>query len=236
MKKIAIICASALITLGAQAQTQKGNVALTGRFGYTQQKADPDKSNGKYSYTLDSYTYTLAPAIGVFVKDNLEIGASVYLTKSTSESLSTNLNYRGDDLEEGEGRRYSVYATQYKFLKERLAMHGTLSAGLGNTENSRFFTNRDQVGVYQLGDHYDRSSEFSVALSPGLTFFPSDRIGVSANLGSLRYSRRDIGQTYKSVMYNNDPEYIEAAYISNILELNFSTMYLNFGLTYFFGK
>lgn len=235
MKKIAIICAIALITHDARAQTTKGTVALTGRFGYTQQKAEPDKYNGNYSYNSDSYTYTIAPAIGIFVKDNLEIGASLYLTRSKSESLNTNLDYRGDNLKEGKTKSYRTYATQYKFLNERLAVHGTLSAGLGNAENTRFFTNRSNETVYQSGDYYDKSSEFSVALSPGFTFFPSAKVGISANLGALRYSRRDIEEVQKSSMYSN-LEHRETAYISNIMELNFSSMHLNFGISYFLGK
>lgn len=235
MKKIAILCATALITLGAQAQTTKGTVALTGRFGYTQQKAEPDKHNGKDFYNLDGYTYTIAPAIGLFVKDNLEIGASVYLTMRKSESLSTNLNYRGDDFAEGNGKGFNIYATQYKFLKERIAVHGTLSAGLGNTENTSFFTNSDQLKVYQSGDSYDKASEFSIALSPGISFFPSEKVGISAKLGALRYSRRDIEEVHKSSMYSH-MEHRETAYISNTMELDFSSLHLNFGLTYFFGK
>ena len=235
MKKIAILCATALITLGAQAQTTKGTVALTGKFGYTQQKAEPDEHNGRDFYNLDSYTFTIAPALGLFVKDNLEIGASVYLTRRKSESLSTNLNYRGDDFAEGNEKGFNIYATQYKFLKERIAVHGTLSAGLGNTENTRLFTNRDQLRVYQSGDSYDKASEFSVALSPGLTFFPSDKIGISANLGALRYSRRDIEEVYKSSMYDY-MEHDRSAYISNTVELDFSSLHLNFGITYFFRK
>lgn len=235
MKKIAILCATALITLSAQAQTTKGTVALTGRFGYTQQKAEPDKHNGKDFYNLDDYTDTIAPAIGLFVKDNLEIGASVYLTRRKSESQSTNLNYRGEDFAEGNEKGFNIYAKRYKFLKERIAVHGTLSTGFGNTENTHYFTNRDQLRVYQSGDSYDKVSEFSVALSPGLTFFPSDKVGVSANLGALRYSRRDIEEVHKRSMYSY-MEHKETAYISNTMELDFSSLHLNFGIAYFFGK
>ena len=236
MKKIAALCAAAMIAFGTQAQTTKGTIALTGRFGYTQQKADSEKYSENDSYTLNSYDYTISPAIGVFVRDNLEIGATSYLTRNKSESLSTNVSYIGESLTEVTREGYRVYAKQYKFITERFAMHATLSAGLENMEYKHVFTNSNYANVYQMGNHQDKSSGFSASLSPGLSFFASNKIGLSVNLGALRYSRSESESLHMSRMYSNEPDRSETAYTSNIVDFDFSSLNLNFGLTYFLGK
>lgn len=238
MKKLTLLIAiAALAAFGAQAQTAKGTLVLTGKAGYSQSKTKSDRDTNNPYNSHELYNYTLAPAFGYFIKDNLEIGATAHRYKFQYENInyfeggSTTWNY-------GENNKgVSVYARQYSYLTEKLALHGTLSVGLSNQV---YYTNTYSAGPYAQNS----KSEFDAirlnsSLSPGLTFFASNKIGLEASLGALKYSRSNTDFVNESSSYINSPDNpkrSESTHKRNALQFDFSSMHLNFGISYFLGK
>ena len=241
------------VSLGytSQAQTTKGTVAFTGSLGYTQSKGKSDyKSDvilfeGFEPHRIEHSSLTLSPSIGYFIKDNLEVGISVFSSHSESKSIhhsgmyengTVTLERQYNTLNNTKHIGLNVYARQYKFLTEKLAIYGTLSVGYNKANLTSIYTLTDTAS--QVFENDNLYSTYAAALSPGVTFFVSRKIGLNANLGALTYNRykreeiaayRSSGQPQPSVREN-------PSYTSNSLSLDFSSMHLNFGLSYYLGK
>jgi hypothetical protein len=238
MKKLALVCVAALMAYGAQAQTTKGTIVLTGKAGYTQYKGETEKKSEGNDYGADGYSSTLAPSIGVFVKDNLEIGSSLNYSRHKSENITSTSIYSSSFLSESRVKDFRVYARQYKFLTERFAVHGTLAAGVGNREESRVHTSVHQY-YPQTDNQREETNSFNIGLSPGLTFFASNKVGLHASLGALSYSRHLDKREYSTtnlIHPPHSPDRNDFSYKTNHLRLDFSSMHLNFGISYFIGN
>ena len=236
MKKLISLVLLTVLACNVHAQTTKGTVAITAALGYTQQIGSTDKElNGEF-FKSKNYNYTIAPSIGMFIKDNLELGTSFSFYEDRTENITPYVDHVNNYKSESQVKSYRLYARQYKFLTDKFAISGTLSGGMSSRNDS--FSTTDVVG--QQANRIDKRDEqhntFSAALSPGLSFFPSSNFGISLNLGALAYSRRKV----EGMSYSEDghfpPRTNGFTYKSNILELDLSSMNLNLGLTYFIGK
>lgn len=234
MKKLLTFIIAALCACTAHAQTSKGTVTLTATVGNSQSMGSADKEEYGALYTFEEHNYTVAPSIGIFIKDNLELGASVYINDYGSESLTPSNTSIHSVKIENLRNNYRVYARQYKFLTEKIAVHGMVSAGYSKEK-------------YNYASHYkglitesyvrkDTYSTFAAALSPGISYFISKKIGLGVNFGALTYSRREVDDEAVSASVDFPERRYDMSYISNILELDFSSMNLNLSLTYFIGK
>lgn len=234
MKKLLAFIIAALCACTAHAQTSKGTVTLTSTVGNSKSTGSGDKEEYGALYKLEEYNYTLAPSVGIFIKDNLEIGASVYVNSYGSESLTPSSATIHNVKEENLRTNYRVYARQYKFLTEKLAVHGMVSAG--------YFKYKQDYESHHKGLHTqsyyrnDTHSSFAAALSPGATYFVSKRVGLGLNLGALTYSRREIDNKEVSASTEFPEQRYDLSYKSNVLEFDFSSMNLNFSLTFFLEK
>lgn len=238
MKKLFIFILAAFFGCSVHAQTTKGTVALTAAFGYNQYNGTADKEVNNLLFKSAGHNYTIAPSVGLFIRDNLELGASAYLHENTHESLAPSPDFIHSFKSESQEKAFKLYARQYKFLTQRLAAYATLSGGINSRNYSSTVTHTYLAATGYIytqvrDDHY---TTFSAALSPGLSFFASDKIAISMNLGALAYSRHKVDEAsdYEDSRYT--PNSYEAYYKSNILELDFSSINLNFGLTYFIRK
>lgn len=240
MKKLIVLVVASLFAIHAHAQTSKGTVALTATFGYGQNESFSEKEQNGLLYGAEGLNYAVAPSIGVFIKDNLEIGTSGYWYMSKLESFTPSADYSSRSYLQTEYRDkfFGLYARQYKFLTERLAAYVTLSGGLRSWNFvmvSSYTQNSDTTPITTYTKD-DQNTTLSAALSPGLSFFASEHIAISFNLGALKYSRHTVDEKYKTedTRYNLDD--IVLQYNSNILEFDVSSINLNLGLTYYIGK
>jgi hypothetical protein len=234
MKKLSALIVAALFASYVHAQTSKGTVALTATFGYSQTTGSAEKEEYGGLYKSESHSYTFAPSLGFFVKDNLELGASVYINDYKTESLSPYYASIHRLSTEGVRKNFRAFARQYKFLTPKLAVYGMLSAGLYKEAYSYSSHHTGtQIQKYVSNNSY---STISAALSPGLTYFASNSLGLSVNLGALTYSRRKVDDKITSVYMDFPEQHYDTKYNSNILELDFSGINLNFSLTYFISK
>ncbi len=221
-----------------QAQTTQGTVALTGILGYYRNTGSADKEELGVRYDALDQDYTIAVAAGFFLQDNLELGASVFMNNSENKSLTPYYSHITDQRSDRQEKTLRIYARKYKFLTEKLAAHATLSGGWNNIAfdvvNTATYLNAPNfTTTYTIADHYNT---YSAALSPGLSYFVSDKIAIGLNLGALAYSRYKVDEKFKNIDTRFPDNTYETKYTSHILELDFSSMNFNLGLSYFFHK
>lgn len=258
MKKLLLLILAVFFIVHVQAQTAKGTVAVTGILGYLQKQESVDRIPDTVPFRdhqNETHNYTLGPSIGYFIKNNIELGAAAYLNKGKTQRHDHNGYYPSNQsqlienkshfLAEYAQRGFRLYAKYYKFINEKVAVHGTISAGLSNmnsnANSSGTFTN-GTTNIYSTSQHEEQLNTFTSALSPGVTFFASNKIGMTANFGSLVYSRHKKSLTLVNTNQNESlqeqPHFFrqENSFKESGLELSFTSLHLNFGLTYLIGK
>ena len=240
------------LSYASQAQTTKGTVAFTGSLGYSKYNSKTDQKNNAIPFAefeppknIQS-SLTLSPSIGYFLKDNLEIGASMFYRYSKSDNISHSIIHTDgirridrqyNSLHDTKEKGFGIYARKYKFLTEKLAMYGTLSVGhRKSTLNSVYSSTTSDFKDYS--DTNTKHTMFSAVLSPGITFFASQKIGLNANLGAIAYNRdkREETSTYRESDQLQPLIQRSGSHTFNSLVISLSTLHLNFGLTYYLGK
>ncbi|MCJ8164278.1 hypothetical protein MKJ04_05440 [Pontibacter sp. E15-1] len=133
-------------------------------------------------------------------------------------------------MEKRRAQLFRVYARQYKYLTEKLAIHGTVSTGYQNStsKNKSSVDYLDGTGSGQATETQAKS--FMVGFSPGFTFFASKKVGLNLTLGALTYSHSQSEERSVNASSPIEP------YKSNTVELDFSSMNLNLGLSYYMGR
>ncbi|PVY39427.1 hypothetical protein [Pontibacter virosus] len=238
VKKLTILAITGLLAYSVQAQTTKGTLVLTGELGYTQSKSETDKEKNSPLYEYEHYNYFVSPSIGFLIKDNLEIGATAHRYKSANENIRYMEGFKSTWKLSQKTTGASVYARQYKYLTEKLALHGTLSVGVSNQEYHDISSNSDAPYSYHFLYEFDATT-LNGSFSPGLTFFASNKIGFTASLGALTYNRvtTDAAREHSDYYYSPDEfERREYTLKRNVLLFDFSSLHLNFGISYFLGK
>ncbi|WP_276496408.1 outer membrane beta-barrel protein [Pontibacter litorisediminis] len=225
MKKLFFAAVFACLTSAALAQTSQGTVVASGSLGYQNNNhkndADTQKSVNR--------SFTLAPSIGYMLRDGLEAGISVGYTSSNDESKVYNV-LPGGSLElrstsETTNRSLAIgpYLKKYFSVSEKIAFTGQAYLNYVSAEHDYHsdYSNSRSRSNYE-------STGFSVGLRPGITFFPTSKIGLSAGFGSLGYTRSTS---------TSELEYFEdSKSTSSEFGLNLSGSTLSFGLGYYISR
>lgn len=204
MKKI-ILSVAAVFAFGfANAQDTEGtgtkgfangDVFITGSVGFSSSKTGDFKSN----------SFNVMPQVGLFVTDNIAIGAMIGY-KSTTEDQFDVAAYelKTNALAVGAFARY--YATP----KSDFSFFGELGAA--------YVTSTSETDL--PGSTEYKQNGFAVALSPGVSYFISNNFALEASIGALQYS-------------TSKPDVDGAESTNNFgLELNLTD--IQFGLVYKF--
>jgi len=164
MKKV-ILSAMALFAFGfanAQDATEgkgfaKGSVFASGTVGYRSESTGDVKDN----------TFTIAPGVGFFVTDNIAIGGQIAYLSNTQEDgvaadLKTNVFAFG-----AFGRYYGTPASDFSFF-------GELGAA--------YLTGKREQGPFEA-----KTTGFTVAVAPGVSYFLGKNFAIEAKIGALSY-------------------------------------------------
>lgn len=178
MKKIFAAALLCLLGSGAYAQTSTGSVELSGSIGFSTSTIDLSSSSSDQKFT----NFRVEPSVGYFVADNLAVGVSLSYTSSKRQHE----NYYGNDFEVKAEERVNTYFVapyirKYFPLGEKVALHTTGSLGLGKSYSKTEYDHQ------MYTDFESETRVLKAAINPGITFFPTQNIGVSANFGSLYY-------------------------------------------------
>lgn len=133
----------------------------------------------------------MGPSLGFILGNNFELGAALGYTHSTINNIY--FNSEGDRHElktKANGYAIGPYLKKYFMLSEQFALTGQLSTGLS------IYKRKPDASA----DFQSKSTSFNVALAPGITYFPSDKLGISAGFGGLQYN-----QTLEKTEANDPP-------------------------------
>lgn len=196
------------LVLTSQAQINKDAIWLGGQAGFSQTS---EKSFG--SSTANKTTaFSLSPAIGKVVKDNLVVGISGSYQHSKSKSGSTtNSKYNSY----GAG----VFIRKYIPVITNLYIFG----------DARVYGNRGIEKSYSSsGDLKNKYWDIGISATPGISYAVTKSIQIESGVNSLfsaRYQRRDSKQGFSQGKYNsftggvlldtNSPIYIGFRFLLN---------------------
>ena len=161
MKKSILTMITGLgMALIANAQsTNKGNITLGGNLSYNYQKIVDVDGN--------TQTYSILPNVGYFVQKNFAVGLGFGYAGKTEKDASDIKTISGEFSVAPYARYYSGNAN-VKFF-------GQLSVPLGWGTN--------KAGGSKTGT----TERYGVALSPGVVYFPSSRVGIEFSVLGLHY-------------------------------------------------
>ncbi|AKD05180.1 outer membrane beta-barrel protein [Pontibacter korlensis] len=166
-----------LLGTASLAQTSQGTVVVSGGLSLNTFKSETTESD-TLSHQASGTAFRIGPSVGFMLGNNFELGAALGYSHSTT--TNKNFNREGDSNETKErSKAFSIspYLKKYFMLSEQFALTGQFSAAL--SIHKRQFN----------ADSKLPSTFFHAALAPGITYFPSEKLGVSASLGGLRYEQ-----------------------------------------------
>lgn len=161
MKKILLTMIAGLGIAGlATAQTtDKGTFITGGNVSYNYQKVVDRDGNVQ--------DYSILPNVGYFVQDNLAVGLAVGYTDTTKEDSDKIKNVSGEFT-------VAPYARLYKG-DGNIKFFGQLAVPMGWGTNKVDGTKTGTVENY------------GVALSPGIAYFPTNKLGIEFSVQGLHY-------------------------------------------------
>jgi|GEM_PF-1373122 len=227
MKKI--ICAAAFLGLSAgaaQAQIAAGTKLLSGSINYSSQKSEDSSTAPNIpSVETKQEQFNFDPKVGVFVAENLALGidGGILLGTQTGRQYVTSPfgpGYYADVKNEYRRLTGGVFGRYYKFLGEKVALYGELGGGYQNV----FTVNRQQSGY---SDITNRLEGFYARLLPGITFFPTNKLGLELGLRGASYSR---------LVDKNDLGSYEIKVTDSTFDFGFGLTDLQVGISFYPGR
>jgi hypothetical protein len=219
MKKLFTIAILGLLSTGAFAQTSKGTIVLSGEVAFGRSENEDEYSDDLRKDNSLQTNFSFTPSVGYFIQDNLKLGISLgynyqnTIHKTSAYSNQAHTRYNG----------YSVgtHLIKYFMVTEKLAITVAGSSG--------FYQNKG-VTKYKSDLMLDSKNEevgFRIGFTPGITFFPSDKLGISTSFGFLGYDRSNS----ESVNYNETIKSTDSR-----LGLDLRSYALNLNLNYYINR
>jgi len=181
MKKLFTVAILGLLTTGAFAQTGQGIKVISGTVGLTIY-SDKQKDNNNDRVYSDNIL-TLNPSFGYLLKDNLEAGIVLGYSyrKYESELEGEFSDFRS--ISKQNTYRFSPYLKKYFPVSANVALSTRLAAGVSmGRSKQESMTDHTSTSKY-------KSSGYFANIVPGISYFPAEKIGLSASFGELGYSK-----------------------------------------------
>ncbi|MGY3088386.1 hypothetical protein ACVWYF_001419 [Hymenobacter sp. UYAg731] len=207
------------ITTAAHAQTAipAGTVSLGGNVGYSRRTTNAQVTGTNLSSEYVASQFQIAPSLGYFVADNLAIGLSLGYS-ATKNTYTSNFANSLSDLDPSTTFRGGAYVQYYKMLTDQFGLVGTLGGGYQYNRNIIVYGPAGNMGSVET-----KQKGYYANLTPGIIYFPIPKLGISATVGSLAYSR------LKETPTSGEP-------VSTEFSAGFGLSQLQFGGTYYFGR
>jgi hypothetical protein len=200
----------------AQTAIPAGTVSLGGNVGYSRHSNSLQLSNNQSSEAITSQ-FQIAPSVGYFVADNLAIGLSLGYT-ATKDKYTGPFTNPLSDLSPSTTLRAGAYVQYYKMLTDQFGLVGTLGGGYQYNRTNTFYGQGGNIGFVET-----KQKGYYAVLTPGIIYFPIPKLGISATVGSLAYSRlKETPSGGETVVTD--------------FGATFGLNQLQFGGTYYFGR
>jgi hypothetical protein len=179
MKKLFTVAILGLLSTGAFAQTTQGTKVISGSVGISVYSNHLSNGDIKYSNSFIQFY----PTMGYLLKDNLEAGVSLGYLHSKSKFSEDGESSDYKRITTGNVYSFSPYLKKYIPLSEKFALSGSLSAGLRiGKEKDEFTTDHSTITE-------EKSNGYFASFIPGVSYFISEKIGLTASFGNVGYSK-----------------------------------------------
>jgi hypothetical protein len=216
MKKLLLLITISLSALTCYSQTEKGKKMIGGQLrfsGYNSSNVDSSTIS-----KVNIASFSINPRVGYFIKDNFAVGIIGNFTISGSNRNDVYSKSKGISIGFGIGG----FGRYYKKINDKFL----------------FFVNGDILYSHSPYTRYENTSNtvtrvittetfyhtISIAVSPGLVYFPSSKLGIEASFGNLFYNYEHYK---KSLSYAN---YVN----TNSYGFNLSSASFLLGMNYYF--
>ncbi len=185
MKKIFVLLAAFLAAIQfSKAQTEKGTQTLGTNFGFNYTNVNGD-ANSLATDNTKTTNFNIGPSYSYFIKDNLEIGASLSYasTKTAYDDLIeplTNSNY--PLTQTADTYSASLFIRKYFLYKNRIGFRTGAYIGYSAGDAKSNYPNSDVIYNYN-----NKTTYYSAGGNLDLVYYPTKKIGLSATLLNLEY-------------------------------------------------
>jgi hypothetical protein len=221
MKKLFTIAILGLLSTGAFAQTSQGTKVVSGDLSlsistYDQKVYNPVIDRTSF-YRTNGTAFRFAPGIGYFIKDNLRVGAYIGYGLNNYKYISRDQSTSSSKAKERE-HIYQIGASivKYYMLTDKFAF--TTTGGIG-------FENRESKADNNPESSFKKNSEtlaLHAGLTPGLVFFPSEKVSAGMGFGFLGYRSEKSTNYYETSTHENSTSSIGLDLRSSTWVVNFS--------------
>ncbi len=172
MKKLLLFAfVFAATTFTALAQTEKGKwVVGTSMELSTYKSTDPNEV-----YPNKEKYIQFNPEMGYFIKDNLALGLLIEFQNAKYQDTNNDVSEYSGFLIGPSAKYYFPLAQRFKFYSALAVPFGTII--------------RKNTGYSD-----EKTQTMRVELTPGFTFFPTNKIGIEFGLGRLRFESSKTGE------------------------------------------
>jgi outer membrane protein len=173
MKKLSLMMVMAILfAANVMAQTTKGTWYVGGGLGFS--SSNEKTKSGSISADGDkTSSFNIKPGVGFFISDKISLGIDVGFTTSTLKSPN-------NDKSKSSIFSINPYARYYMMLNDNFGFTGTLGIGYASG------TSKIEGGGISVDG--PKSTQFSFGVTPGLVYFPTNKIGLEANFGFVGYT------------------------------------------------
>lgn len=201
----------------AQTAIPAGTVSLGGNVGYYRHTNSlQNVGSGQTSESVSS-RFQMAPSIGYFVADNLAVGLSLGCS-ATKNTYASPFSNHLSDLAPSTAFRSGAYVQYYKMLTDQFGLVGTFGAGYQYNRTTNIYGPAGNMSAAET-----KQKGYYASLTPGIVYFPIPKLGISATVGSLAYSR------LKEAPTSGEP-------VTTDFGAGFGLSQLQFGGTWYFGR
>jgi outer membrane protein W len=175
MKKTIVILGFLLTAIGsANAQIEAGKISVGGVLNVTS-NSNKFKDGSSTNDGDKSSRFTLGPQVGYFISDGISIGAGLTYQRSVSTSAV------GDIKTIGSNFYFSPFGRYHIPMGEKFYAFGEAKLNFGFGSRKR----KDDGNTNKISD----ISTLGIALSPGVIFFPSERVGIELAFNLISFDR-----------------------------------------------
>ena len=171
MKRLVVSLIFCWLTVAVVAQTTQGTISLGGAVGISSSTSQTTGGESK------STTVFIAPSAGYFLADGMELGLNVAFSSESDE-------FDGDDAGSVNETALGPYFKYYMFTANEnfaFTLNASLLFGFSKDSPPSGDDNADEV----------KGKSFQFAISPGFSYFFTDKIGLDFQLQGITFRKED---------------------------------------------
>jgi len=192
-KQLLTLVAICAITIGANAQTEKGDNLIGGSIGFSHNKQEPLNSTNTFS-TGNSKSFNIAPRFGHFFGKNLALGLQIGYGGNKAESQSTYFLGSGspqfiNSVSKSHSFNVVPYLRYYVDIVDKFKFFGQANVGMAFGKSTY---NLMLSGNYVTETTHYKNTNYQASIDPGFAFFPTKKWAVELSFPLLAYSKQNM--------------------------------------------